>query len=220
MAPGVDRPRSAGRRPTHPSKMSYTTSRMWRSDQSKEYEAFARARCNYTHIAPLSPVVPRTWPEWIKHRLLIQEEAQSQELRRLAIKTLVSRIQETIEEYQPPFADKTFEDHLSSVLARESIWLPSYTAPPDREQAPWPTHDEMKHEENQRGKSGYCRFLPLPRTPGEFTSNWKQRSPIVPFQFDEVGHLNGEEEEGSPEHETDENMLLLVGNFLLKELEC
>lgn len=218
MAPDFDRPQSAGRKLRHPSKMSHTTSKMWHSDQSKEYEAFARACCNYSYIAPLSPVVPRSWPEWIKHRLLIQEEAQSQELRRLAIKTLVSRIQETIEEYQPPFADKTFEDHLSSVLARESIWLPSYTAPPDREQAPWPTHDEMKHEGNQRSKSEHCRFLPLPRAPGESTSNWKQRNPIVPFQFDEVGHLDAKEDGPAPE--TDQTMLLLVGSFLLKELDC
>lgn len=199
-------------------KMSHTASRTWCSDQSREYEAFARARCNYTHIAPFSPVLPRTWPEWIKHRLFIQEETQSQELRRLAIKTLLSKIQETDEEHQPPFADKTFEDHLSSVLARESIWLPSYTAPPDRQQAPWPSYDEMKQEGNVRGKSGYSRFLPLPRVPGKSTGNWWQRNPIVPFKFDEVGQLNAKEEDFVPD--TDETMMFLVGRYLLKELDC
>ena len=135
----------------------------------------------------------------------------------MAIKTLVKRIQKADEDYQPPFADKTFEDHLSSVLARESIWLPSYTAPPDRARAPWPTRDEMKHEAKRRGQTGHCRFLPLPRVPSKAAVDWRQRTPIELFEFDEVGPF-GAKEEIVPE--TDENMLCLVGSHLLKELDC
>ena len=198
--------------------MSHTASKTWCSEHAKEYESFAKARCNYSYVAPRSPVVPRTWPEWIKHRLFIQEQAQAQELRRLAIKTLVTSIQETEEDHLPPFADKTFEDHLSSVLARESIWLPSYTSPPDKQQAPWPTREELKHEANQRSTSGFYGFLPLPRAPENHTVSWKQCTPIAPFKFDEVGCLGAEEEDYIPE--TDETMLSLVGEYLLRELDC
>ena len=193
--------------------MSNTAFKSWFSDQTKEYEAFARARCNYTHVAPFSPVLPRTWSEWIKHRLFVQEETESQELRRIAIKAVMEKIQKVDEKHKSPFADKTFEDHLSSVLARESIWLPSYTAPPDRAQAPWPTRDEMKQEAKGRGKT---RYLPLPRVPSKSTIDWKQRTPIEPFEFDEVGHFDAKKEIVP---ETDENMICLVGGYLLKELD-
>lgn len=195
--------------------ISHTASKGWFSEQSREYEAFSRARCNYGHIAPLSPVLPRTWSEWIKHRIFVEEETQSQGLRRLAIKKLMKRIQISEAEYEPPFADKTFEDHLSSVLARESIWLPSYTGPPDREQARWPTHEEMKLEVKYWGYSRYRRSLPLPRVPHIISEDWTYCIPIEPFEFDAVGCFDTEE--ALPE--TDENMHFLVGKFLLRELD-
>lgn len=195
--------------------ISHTASKGWFSEQSREYEAFSRARCNYGHIAPLSPVLPRTWSEWIKHRIFVEEETQSQGLRRLAIKKLMKRIQISEAEYEPPFADKTFEDHLSSVLARESIWLPSYTSPPDREQARWPTHEGMKLEVKYWGYSRYRRSLPLPRVPHTISENWTYCIPIEPFEFDAVGCFDTKE--ALPE--TDENMHFLVGKFLLKELD-
>ncbi|KAK5690141.1 hypothetical protein LTS12_028822, partial [Elasticomyces elasticus] len=192
--------------------ISHTASKGWFSEQSREYEAFSRARCNYGHIAPLSPVLPRTWSEWIKHRIFVEEGTQSQGLRRLAIKKLMKRIQISEAEYEPPFADKTFEDHLSSVLARESIWLPSYTGPPDREQARWPTHEEMKLEVKYWGYSRYRRSLPLPRVPHIISEDWTYCIPIEPFEFDAVGCFDTEE--ALPE--TDENMHFLVGKFLLR----
>lgn len=195
--------------------VSQASPKGWFSEQTKEYELFARVRCNYGQIAPLSPVLPRTWSEWIKHRIFVEEETQSQGLRRLAIKKLMTKIQISDTEYQPPFADKTFEDHLSSVLAKESIWLPSYTGPPDREQAKWPTHEEMILEAKYWGYSGYCRSFPLPRVPRVVSEDWTYCSPIEPFEFDDVRHLDTKD--AVPE--TDENMLFLVGRYLLKELD-
>ncbi|KAI9931318.1 hypothetical protein AWENTII_004568 [Aspergillus wentii] len=196
--------------------MSHTASKTWVSEEAKEYDNFARIRDNYLHVAPNSPFIPRSWAEWISHRIFSKEEAHTEGLRRLTI-TKMYKMKETKELVQPAFSGKEFRDSLSSVLSLESIWLPSIENKLGRMQAPWPTNDELKHEGAYRSTSGYCRFPPLPRVPGNATVNWKQRCPVVPFQLDEVGVPTVKKDEAVPE--VDDTMVLLVGETLLKELD-
>jgi len=196
--------------------MSYTASKTWVSDEAKEYDLFAKIRDNMPYIAPSSPFTPRTWAEWISHRLRMKEEAHREAVRRLEIKEAQKKMQ-TKEAIHSPLWGKEIQDYLSCVLSRESIWIPSTDSRPGRPQAPWPTYDELKHEGYHRNKSGYSRFPPLPRVPGNPTVNWKQRSPLAQFPFDEVGRPTLTGEELPPE--TDDMMMSLVGKELLEELD-
>ncbi|KAL1969526.1 hypothetical protein VTN77DRAFT_8964 [Rasamsonia byssochlamydoides] len=196
--------------------MSYT-SRTWVSDEVREFETYTRVQANMVHIAPDSPFVPTSWAEWLAHRLLMKEEAYKEGLRQLAIK-MERKTSGCKEIVQPTFGGKVFLDIFSSVLSRESIWRPGEVELPARgEHAPWPDQDELKHEGYQRSRSGYNRFPPLPRVPGNATVNWKQRAPIVPFEFDAVGRPTMSREEVAPEN--DDMMSFLIGNSILQELE-
>ena len=73
----------------------------------------------------------------------------------------------------------------------------------------------MKLEAKYWGYSGYRRSLPLPRVPRTVSEDWTYCTPIEPYEFDDVGCFDTKE--AVPE--TDENMLSMVGKFLLKELD-
>lgn len=195
--------------------MSYTASKTWVSDEAKEYDLFIKIRDNVPYIAPNSPFIPQTWAEWIDHRLHMKEEAHREAVRQLEIKEAEKT--RTKEAIHPQLEGKEIEDYLSCVLSRESIWISSTKDRPGRPQAPWPTYDELKHEGYHRNKSGYSRFPPLPRVPGNETVNWKQRAPLAQFPFDQVGRPTLAGEELPPE--TDDIMVSLIGKELLKELD-
>lgn len=193
---------------------SHTASKTWISDQAKEREAFARFRDSFVHVAPNSPFVPRSWVEWLKHRLWLKEEAHRKELRRLKIREV-----EHAQPRQPvslALEGRAFNDSRSSVLAMESIWRPSAGFHRRWPSAPWPTIDELKYEGTYRSISGFCRFHPLPRVPGNTTAHWRNRPPLRPFPFDRVGSPIrwGERPVG-----VDGRMMLLVGGSLLKEMD-
>lgn len=194
---------------------SHTASKTWVSPQAKEREAFAKFRANCVHIAPHSPFVPATWSEWVEHRIWAKEDAQKKAARRLAAKR--AHISAGAELMQP-FGGRTFDDFRSPVLGLESIWLPanSRVSPPGRAHAPWPTIDELKYEGAYRSISGYCRFLPLPRVPGNETAHWKRRSPLTPFPFDRVGAPMGLD---GPSAIVGETLVFLLGGELLREIE-
>ncbi|RJE18077.1 hypothetical protein PHISCL_09581 [Aspergillus sclerotialis] len=193
---------------------SHTASKTWVSDQAKEKEAFAKFTDSCVHIAPSSPFIPRTWQEWLKQRLWLKEKAYRDELRRLQE---IERVQRRNMVTERAFSSKPMNDHRSSVLALETIWLPSLDPAPQRPRAPWPGIDELKYEGSYRGISGFCRFHPLPRVPGNTTAHWKQRSPLKPFSFDRVGSPSARW--GEPAVDCDERMVFLVGESLMIELE-
>ncbi|OXV06276.1 hypothetical protein Egran_05962 [Elaphomyces granulatus] len=191
--------------------MSYTASNTWVSFDAKQHEIFVKMRDNMLHIAPHSPFVPQKFDDWIAYRLAVVEDAHHEANGRLAVKRTEKR--ETKERIQPPLGGKKFRDFLSCVMSRASIWI---NDGPGRPLAPWPSHDELKHEGYQRNKSGYQRFPPLPRVSGNSTVNWKQRAPIGQFPFDEVGRPTLASSEEPPE--TDSHMEFLVGYGLLDQI--
>ncbi|GAD99778.1 hypothetical protein CPC735_049740 [Paecilomyces variotii No. 5] len=198
--------------------MSHSASRTWVSAETKEYEAFIKVRENVCHVAPGSPFVPWTWPDWIAHRLAVGEDTRKEIIKKLTAKE--SQRAGTKRKIQPALAGRDFGDHLTCVLLEDSMWTKSITERPDRPQAPWPCQDELQHEGNHRCKSGFRRFYPLPRVPGNATVNWKQRAPVKLLPFDEVGcPKTGKEEEEHDVFDIDEEILMLIGYALVKEFD-
>ncbi|KAJ9312658.1 hypothetical protein DTO271D3_7049 [Paecilomyces variotii] len=195
--------------------MSHSASRTWVSAETKEYEAFVKLCENVFYVAPYSPFVPRSWPDWIAHRLTVKEEARKEIVKRLAARE-AQRKTGNKRKVEPLLGGKDFDDYLTRVLSRESIWIPSIAERPDRPQAPWPCQDELQHEGSHRNKSGFSRFAPLPRVPGNATVNWKQRAQVKQFSFDEIGLPVTTKEE---QLEIDEELLMLIGYALMKELD-
>lgn len=191
---------------------SHTASKTWVSHQAKERDSFIRFRDNCLHVAPRSPFIPCSLAQWVKHRLWAKEEAHRRAAHRLeSKKKTLSKDNPTI----PAFDGRSFAHFRSSVLAMETIWLPELDLPPGRPQAPWPTNDELKYEGPYRSVSGFGRFHPFPRVPGNTTVHWRQRSPLVPFPFDQVGLPLGW---GEPV-EGDKRMAFLIGDELWEEME-
>lgn len=192
---------------------SHTASKTWLSIHAKERDVFTRFRDNCAHVAPRSPFTPVSWPEWVKQRLWAKEEAHQKAARRLEAK---KRGLSSTRALSTAFNGRSFGDCRSSVLAMESIWLPELILPSGRPQALWPTNDELKYEGPFRNISGFCRFHPLPRVPGNTTTHWRQRSRLLPFAFDRVGSPL---RPGERPVEDDERMGFLTGQELWKEME-
>jgi hypothetical protein len=186
--------------------MSHTASNTWVSFDTKQYEIFVKMRENMLHIAPHSPFVPQKFDDWLEHRIAVIENTQNRMMSQL-------KKRETKGDIQEPLGGKKFGDFLSCVLSRASIWIDDGGDRPGRPSAPWPSQEELKHEGYERSKSGYQRFPPLPRVPGNATVNWKQRAPIRQFPFDEVGRPTLACSKEPPD--IDSHMEFLVGYGLL-----
>ncbi|GIK03289.1 hypothetical protein Aspvir_007358 [Aspergillus viridinutans] len=194
--------------------MSYTSSKTWISDIIKECDRFVRISKDSLFTAPESPNVPEAYCEWLEHRVFINQRTQEAESRRRTLRASkrVSQAKTSIQ----PFAGKTFKDTRSSVLAMETIWLPPTSFHLERPVAPWPCSDELTSDGPMRSMSGYSRFPPLPRVPGNETVNWRKRAPITPYPFDTfgtpcLGHIAG-----APDIE--DEMAFFVGRALLEEI--
>ena len=176
-------------------KMSHTASRSWISDEVREKENFMKLRDLLGHFVPRSPLIPQTLPEWLtfkvastvakvaamRNRVETREALKSTDQRYIG-STMISKIQPAL---QLP------QDFRSAVLALPTIWV-SGAADPYRLQAPWPEYEELKHEGDDRSRSSYGRFLPLPRKPGNITVNWKAREMLQPLRpLDLVGPAIG-----------------------------
>ncbi|WEW60836.1 hypothetical protein PRK78_006324 [Emydomyces testavorans] len=194
--------------------MSHTTSKTWVSPEAKEFETWAKVRDAISRISPRSPFAPKTFADWLAHRVAVKED----QLRNVASKIATVKKREGYEEVSllPIFRGKQIEDQLALVLARETIWRPSLEPRPGRRIAPWPSYEEYKHEGDDRNKSGYSRFPPLPRDPGNETVNWKQRKPLDQYVFDEVGRrTTADEEEKAPAVDETFAAELIGASFLL-----
>lgn len=196
--------------------MSHTASKTWVSDETKEHEAFVKARDSMSHVVPRSPFVPWTFADWVAHRLATKEDAHRGAIRQIEARQSKVKPSKKIP-LDPAMGGKIFDDNLACVLARESIWTNSESPVPGRPSAPWPIYEELKHEGDDRNRSGFSRFPPLPRGPGNETVNWKQRSPLSQFLFDETGKPTMAGEEAPLE--TDDQMLVLIGSEILTELD-
>lgn len=188
----------------------------WVSDDTKERDSFRRMRMNVGYMSPDSPFVPVDIKEWLDHRVEIVEENIEKINRAISLrrKEKASACKVNI---QPALGGRRLEDFRSTVLAQTTIWRPGELDNPSRPQAPWPDSSERKHEGYQRVRSGYSRFPPLPRVPGNPTVNWKQRSPIMAYEFDQVG-LPAILQEASTED--DLNMESMIGESLFREIDA
>ncbi|PGG98628.1 hypothetical protein GX51_06713 [Blastomyces parvus] len=197
--------------------MSHTVSQTWLSNETREFEAWVRVRNMMVYVAPKSPFTPRTFGAWIAHRLAWMEEERTRLFSQALRKRVMERGLCEPAQVDPVLGGKKLPDGLALVLARETIWVPRRGYSSVGDLAPWPSYEELKHEGDDRSRSGYCRFPPLPRGRGNETVNWKQRAPVKQYRFDEVGRpVLGE---GSVRLQYLEGEILrLVGNALLAEL--
>jgi hypothetical protein len=193
-----------------PAAASGTCSLTWVSAEAKERDNCRKMRMNMEFVAPKSPVVPSNLKEWLIHRASVLE---------IKARYIKSRIPDNKgddeEKAQLVFHEWKWRDTRSFVLSQETIWRNHDTENPSRIQAPWPDSSERKHEGYQRVRSGYKRFLPLPRVPGNQTVNWKQRSPIATYEFDRVGQPIGI----GATVDTDEMMEEFIGKTFLAEID-
>lgn len=165
--------------------MAYTTSKTWLSEEAREYETWSRIRDNLGRVAPSSPFIPTNFQQWLDNRLQKNADEMQRTLAKIGDK-INRRAHQPV---QRILGGKELNDYLSLVLARDSIWRCSSEPAPWRRLAIWPTYEEFKHEGDDRFKSGYSRFPPLPRDPGNETVNWKQRKPLAQLPFDHIGQF-------------------------------
>lgn len=172
--------------------MSHTTSKTWVSEETREYEAWMRVRDSMSYVVPRSPFVPTTFKEWLALRLFKKVEDKHRMARSLAIKQ--QKFCKTATKTDKLFRGRRLRDRLGLVLAAETIWGPLSDPGSGRQNAYWPSRDEFKHEGDDRCRSGYSRFPPLPRVLANETVNWKQRKPIAQYEFDKVGKVKTKED--------------------------
>ncbi|KAK2779753.1 hypothetical protein FQN53_001313 [Emmonsiellopsis sp. PD_33] len=203
--------------------MSHTTSQTWLSDEAREFEAWVKIRDAMLHVSPKSPFTPKTFEDWIEHRIKRTEEDHGRLASQITTRRTSNdggskkRKREVVVPVGQVLGGKELWDGLALVLADESIWVPLIRYPTGRRRAPWPSYEELKHEGDDRNKSGYSRFPPLPRDPGNETVNWKQRAPLKQCQLDEVGRpvlAAG----GVHDEYLESEMLQLLNESLLVEL--
>lgn len=186
----------------------------WVSDDTKERDNFRKMRSNVGFVAPNSPFIPADINDWLIHRVATLVDTVREIERSVALKRM-KKASVCNEVILPALGGTQFGDFRSTVLARKTIWRPDEIENPSRPQAPWPDSSERKHEGYQRVRSGYSRFPPLPRVPGNPTVNWKQRSPINAYDFDQVGQPVVMQESTT---ENDRCMELFLGMSLLQEI--
>ena len=171
--------------------MSHTSSRTWVAPKTIEQEKYGVVYQNLKKMEfiPRSPFVPRNINEWLDHRIAFAEDARSDEAKRLHNKQTRRKLNSSPAKAQihPAFGGRVLCDlGRSPVLSSLSIWSPWYVAGSGFPQAPWPSIEEMKEEGDERNTSGFGRFPPLPRVPGNETVVWKQRQVVEAFPLDRV----------------------------------
>ena len=125
-----------------------------------------------------SPFVPANLDEWVQHRTAYAVCQATFEKRRLVHKELLVKKGFTTGRYtiRRALGGRIFNDNRGFVLSHSSIWSPRCITLGHRQTAPWPPMDELKEEGDERHTSGFGRFLPIPRAPGNETVAWKQKA--------------------------------------------
>ncbi|MCJ1384023.1 hypothetical protein MMC17_007138 [Xylographa soralifera] len=167
-----------------PVQASHTNSRVWVSPLEKIQDRWLVIKDNLSRVRfDRSPFVPQDRPGYFEHLASQAEDLAKKEKKRL----------EQLEAQRGghhswiiPFNGQSFSDNRSAVLAVPSIWSLWYEPPHRRPEAPWPTPDEFREEGDERHTSGFGRFLPLPRVPGNETVVWKQKAFLEPYDLDQV----------------------------------
>lgn len=168
--------------------MAHSSSRVWVSHLEATHERWAVVRDNLNRVRfDRSPFVPQGFEGYIEHLATQAEWSARAERRRIAqFESENSRGVGPNHPWIIPFEGKSFRDNRSAVLAMPTIWSIWYEPPPNRPEAPWPTLEEFREEGDERHTSGFGRFLPLPRVPGNETVVWKQKAFLEPYALDRV----------------------------------
>ncbi|MCJ1392487.1 hypothetical protein MMC18_005354 [Xylographa bjoerkii] len=167
-----------------PVQASHTNSRVWVSPLEKIQDRWLVVKDNLSRVRfDRSPFVPQDRPGYFEHLASQAEDLARKEKKRLG------QLEAERGEHHPwiiPFNGQSFSDNRSAVLAVPSIWSVWYEPPQSRPGAPWPTLDEFREEGDERHTSGFGRFLPLPRVPGNETVVWKQKVFLESYELDHV----------------------------------
>jgi len=166
-------------------------------------------------VAPESPFIPRSWKDWVAHRLEVKEVGQKSIQNRISAKETYNR-RESRARVMPLLNGKVWKDNFGAVVAFETVFVPWYKSSEDRVEPPWPNYEEFKHEGDDRERSKYRRQLPLPRKPGNATVNWKQRQMQEPYEFDAPPDPRSPESRRTVKHEP--AMAHFIGLDLLREI--
>ena len=243
--------------PTQPRAATHTNSRTWVNPRTHLQARWTEVYKNLKDMSIIKEVVnpqaptsatgsfcvPKTFHDWLDHRLEIANDSAREARHRLSIlqKHLRARRHpdlppagETAPIITPPFGGRIFGDGRGSTLAWPTIWspwrqqrptaLPRQTSEEGRPEALWPCEEEMREEGNERMTSGFRRFLGLPRIPGNDTVNWKQLKVLPMLPFDEVWKLptaqTWRDQRATVSPSDTERMEAFIGNDLLSALEC
>jgi hypothetical protein len=163
-----------------------------------------------------SPFVPRSLAEFATHRVDVYQDLVDRVRDRCEAEIAsakIARIQRR--EVTLPFSGPSdFMYGRAHWLTSKTIWTPLAESNVSRLTADWPTPDEYKEEGDERHTSGYGRFLPLIRDPGNPTVVWKQKNLLQQFPTDMVHPVprltsielpNDYEEMTEPEYDVDGN---------------
>ncbi|MCJ1294805.1 hypothetical protein MMC34_006363 [Xylographa carneopallida] len=167
-----------------PAQASHTNSRVWVSPLEKIQDRWLVVKDNLSRVRfDRSPFVPQDRPGYFEHLASQAEDQAKKEKKRLQ---QLEAERGGNHSWIIPFDGQSFSDTRSAVLAVHTIWSLWYEPPQGRPDAPWPNPDEFREEGDERHTSGFGRFLPLPRVPGNETVVWKQKAFLQPFELDQV----------------------------------
>jgi hypothetical protein len=81
---------------------------------------------------------------------------------------------------------QSFLENESAVLNLSTQWSHWYQPTDLHPLAPWPAREEFKEEGDERHTSGFGRFMPIPRVPGNTTVAYKFKTYVKPYPLDYV----------------------------------
>ncbi|MCJ1447020.1 MAG: hypothetical protein MMC23_007528 [Stictis urceolatum] len=163
-----------------------------------------------------SPFIPRTSQEYSRHEAeMTAEKAEQSRLKLEQVKTDEETARKQERQPRVPFVPGEYLHNRATGLAQESIWSPLWQPTEEHPLAPWPSLDEFKEEGDERHTSGFGRYLPIPRAPGNSTVAWKQKPFIEMYSLDQVHHvprkypleLRGDYEHVEPLYDNEGNVI-------------
>ena len=203
----------------HVRKDSNRHRKVWVNPEYSERDNWARIEANLKKSDLIkSPFVPHNYGEHIQHRAIIAEAVVRDDIQKIKIKKAERERPPLL--IQPAMMGRTFNDNRGLVTSMETIWSPNWKQSASHPQARWPTPAEMKEEGDERYTSGFDRFLPLPRVPGNETVGHKMRSLVAPYHMDRVRELPTPAYENDIPEPVDENeQRYWLGSDLFEHIE-